>query len=646
MVSKNAVRIIVGCLLGVVLATPATASISVKPVGHTFTATYVGLASASTAFTVTNNGTANVTVISITFSCPEFKLASGIAPTTIKANGGTTHYSVFFAPDGGLVYNCNMVIQLNDFSITNVNLIGTGKLTNAASSLDQTTLAFGNDAVGTTTSALTVNLHNSGTQKMILTGFVTVPANFAATGPALPLTVRAGDTVPFTVTYSPTAVRSDTGVLSFTYDSIPMNGVNLSGTGVASVPVDIATFSVLPTATQSSAYQANLQANGGIAPFTFSLASGSTLPSGLSLSSAGAITGTLATSVGIGTYSFTINVTDAQLQSSSKAFTVTVAVKTGAACNNISFNVPKTTTPITPLTDLGAGTYQGSQGGLYPGGSNLRPAQTDADAVAFGKAIQPLDANGNPSPTGKYVLLSVGESTALDEFGQFVSLANSDPSKNPNLVLVNGSQGGATPANFQSLTSAYWSTILNDYLPGANVTSYQVAAVWIEDTDGIASGTFPTDINTLYSEYEQMARNIHVLFPNASLAYFSSRFYAGYSNGVSTVNPEPYAYEVGFAVKWAIQDQINGVNNLNYKSSSGTVVAPLMIWGPYDWTDGLLGRQDGLVWTCQDVSSDGTHPSKPTGQQKVANQLLNYFKSDTSATPWFKAPGFNAPETK
>jgi hypothetical protein len=54
-------------------------------------------------------------------------------------------------------------------------------------------------------------------------------------------------------------------------------------------------------------YSATLTASGGDGSYTFGLASGSSLPPGLSLSSGGEISGTPTTS---GTYSFTIDVVD------------------------------------------------------------------------------------------------------------------------------------------------------------------------------------------------------------------------------------------------------------------------------------------------------------------------------------------------
>jgi hypothetical protein len=63
-----------------------------------------------------------------------------------------------------------------------------------------------------------------------------------------------------------------------------------------------------------------------------------------------------------------------------------------------------------------------------------------------------------------------------------------------------------------------------------------------------------------------------------------------------------------------------------------------MSWGPYYWANGLLASEDGMVWTCQDLQNDGTHPASPSGDLKVAGQVLNFFKTDDTTTPWFLKP--------
>jgi len=617
-----------------------TTEINSSPSSLSFANTYVGKASGSKVLTINNLTTSGQVIIqNIGFSCPGFGISSGVAPFTLGQGQKITHYSVFFQPTAAQAYNCNFIINLKDGTSLNVPISGTGLTTAAVASVSPTKLSFPNQSVGTTSAPQTVTITNTGTTSLTLNSITTSPTTFTTNNITLPATINAGASLPVQVFYAPTQAISEIGALDFTYNSLPDNGSSLTGNGAAPSTLVISTSPTLPQATQSAAYQATLLAAGGTGPYTWSLGSGSSMPTGLTLSSGGVISGTLGASVAKGNYSFIVQVTDtATSTTASSSMLLTVVANLGANCGDLSFNVPNTSTPLVPLTDLGTGTYQGAVAGLYPNGSNVRPASHDADGVALALGIQPLDANGNPSPTGKYVLLAVGESTAQNEFNRFLPIANADPAKNPNLVIVNGAQGGATPNNFTTPDSVYWATTLNNYLPQNGVTANQVVAIWIEDTDGLATGTFPSDIANMQSEYETIMQTMHTLFPNLKLVYFSSRVYGGYSNGVgSPANPEPYAYEMSFAVKWAIEDQLNGNANLNYNANNGPVVAPWMAWGPYYWSNGMLGRNDGLVWNCADFSADGTHPSSTYGQLKVASALLSFLKTDNTSTPWYLA---------
>ncbi len=54
----------------------------------------------------------------------------------------------------------------------------------------------------------------------------------------------------------------------------------------------------------------------------------------------------------------------------------------------------------------------------------------------------------------------------------------------------------------------------------------------------------------------------------------------------------------------------------------------MLLWGPYLWADGVNPRKgDGLVYKAADLGQDGTHPSND-GRDKVAQQLLKFFKAD------------------
>jgi hypothetical protein len=631
-------KVVWGLLLGMgVVATAQAAEISSSPTSLSFGNVYIGKASGSKVLTITNVSTGTVIINSVGFDCAGYGLASGVAPTSLFKPGDITHYSVFLQPTLAQSYNCNFVITLSDNSTLDVPLTGTGVQSNAVSSLSTTSVNFGSVTQGGTSAAQSVTITNTGTAKLTLSAISVVPVNYVVAPVTLPYSITAGSSLTLSLTYSPTNVTTDNGVLDLTYNEVRDNAVSLTGTGTTPSSISVTTLALLPQATTNSAWQVQLQSAGGKAPVNWGLSTGSVLPKGLKGNKSGLITGTLDSSITAGTYTFSLFAKDVKGVTATKTFTLNVYAPPGISnCNNISFNVPNTTTPIVALTDLGTGTYQGYEGGLYPNGSNVRPQPHDSDGVTFADGIQPLDSNGNPSPTGKYVLLAIGESTAQNEFNRFLPIANADPQKNANLVIVNGAQGGATPNMWTISSSYYWDPVINNYLPQNGVTAKQVVAIWMEDTDGIAMGSFPTDMTTLQSEYETMMNDFLTNFPNVKLVYMSARTYAGYSNGTTNPsNPEPYAFEMGYAVKNAIADQINGASNLNYNPNNGPVVAPWMSWGPYYWANGLLGRQDGLYWDCQDFSSDGTHPSSTWGQLKVANQLLQFLKSDDTTTPWY-----------
>jgi hypothetical protein len=116
-------------------------------------------------------------------------------------------------------------------------------------------------------------------------------------------------------------------------------------------------------------------------------------------------------------------------------------------------------------------------------------------------------------------------------------------------------------------------------------------------------------------------------FPTLRIAYLSSRIWAG--NATGSLNPEPYAYESAFPIRWLIKRQLKDDPEL------GLDQAPLLLWGPYLWAEGEKGRRsDDLVWRPQDFVRDGVHPSN-SGRQKVAELLLKFCSTNPLAKPWF-----------
>jgi hypothetical protein len=296
---------------------------------------------------------------------------------------------------------------------------------------------------------------------------------------------------------------------------------------------------------------------------------------------------------------------------------------------------PVVNNPVTkpPLTDLGAAYWRNYQGGLYPNGSNTRPAAHNAAGLQLASQVKPLDATGNSDPVnGKIVWLSIGMSNTTQETSAFIPLAEALANKNPKLILVDGAQGSQDLDIINNPNAAFW-TIITQRLTAKGVTAKQVQAIWFKQADR----SFP---DTSFSGYTNNFKNklkiamgiLNSKFSNARLCYISSRIYAGYQTG-SGSNPEPYAYYTGWAVKQLIEEQANGDVSLAYSGSNPK--SPWLSWGPYIWADGANPRADGLKWIFpDDYQADGIHPSI-AGRQKVADKLLQFFTTDVTSTPWF-----------
>ncbi|MFT4542043.1 MAG: hypothetical protein ACI841_001127 [Planctomycetota bacterium] len=290
----------------------------------------------------------------------------------------------------------------------------------------------------------------------------------------------------------------------------------------------------------------------------------------------------------------------------------------------------------TPLSDLGAGLYQGQyMGGLYPGGLNTPPSAHRMAAIAAGAQIVPLDAAGSAAPDGIVGMVSITMSNANQEFSAFERHADQDWIRGAQVAVINGAQGGQALDGIANPNAPYWSN-LDMRLTAAGLSSQQVQVVWLKMAQGSVPDTsFPNHADSLKVDATTVLQNLKTRFPNLQIAYLSSRIYGGYAQ-----NPqrgEPLSYETGFATKWLIEDQINGVASLNHAAGAGPVVAPLLLWGPYLWANGNVPRSDGLLWLPSDMEGDGVHPSED-GEQKVAGLLQDFFRWDSLSGRWYGRP--------
>ena len=205
----------------------------------------------------------------------------------------------------------------------------------------QFTVVVSNVAGNVTSSAATLTVNSSPQPLHITTnslpgGQLLTPysANLQATGGSLPYNWSViGGQLPNglglspangTITGTPTSART----LTFTIQVKDSSGDTASAS--LSISITAATLAIsttgLPGGTVTVPYSAQLNATGGIAPYTWALATGA-LPAGLTLSSSGAISGTPTTA---GTSSFTVQVTDASLLTAQQNLSISTAA--GTAC--------------------------------------------------------------------------------------------------------------------------------------------------------------------------------------------------------------------------------------------------------------------------------------------------------------------------
>ena len=291
---------------------------------------------------------------------------------------------------------------------------------------------------------------------------------------------------------------------------------------------------------------------------------------------------------------------------------------------------------LAPLDEMTASDrYKGQDGGLYGGGNNAPPEGHRKAVEAELAKIEPLDIEGKPAADGRVVFISLSMSNATQEFSAFKQVADRDRRKSPKLTIVDCAQGGQTMARWADPNANCWSVAFQR-LEEENVTPQQVQVAWVKPANAQPRGELMQHGGALYRDTTTVLQVAKARFPNLRVVYLSSRIYAGYAT--SPLNPEPYAYEGAFVVRWLIQDQIEGESRLNYDPAKGDVRTPILVWGPYLWANGPMPRKTGgLAWAPEDFRNDLTHPSD-SGRKKVAEALLEFCANDPLAKPWFTAP--------
>jgi hypothetical protein len=210
-----------------------TVPLTISPASLTFESTGIGATTAPTTVTVTNKSTASITINTISASANYAAAGSGTSPCGGPlAKSAKCTLAVTFTPsDTGAIKGAVSIASTGLGSPQIIGLSGTGAIPVV---LSPTSIAFGDQTVGTTSGPQTVTLTNNSGAALTISSIVGSGDFTAAPAGATPCgaTVAAAATCTFSITFTPNVKGALTGVATVS-DSAPLSPsvVKLTGTG-------------------------------------------------------------------------------------------------------------------------------------------------------------------------------------------------------------------------------------------------------------------------------------------------------------------------------------------------------------------------------------------------------------------------------
>jgi len=217
-----------------VSASASLAGTGVSPAGYLSVPSSLNLGSVvigskqSQTLTLSNTGGSSLTISGANVSGTGFSVSGLTYPFTLNA-GSTAALTVSFAPTVAGTDNATLSLSSNA-SDPSVSVALSGTATAAGGTLGVTpgSLSFGNVDVGSTSSK-SGSLTASG-GSVVLSSASSNNAEFKLGGLTLPATIASGQSLPFTVTFAPTAAGAASATLSFVSGSSSASET-ASGTG-------------------------------------------------------------------------------------------------------------------------------------------------------------------------------------------------------------------------------------------------------------------------------------------------------------------------------------------------------------------------------------------------------------------------------
>jgi len=600
-----------GCAAYTSVSTQSTGSksLSASPSNVSFGSVSVGSTSTQSV-TLTNSGSASVTVSQATVSGTAFTVTKG-TPLSSIAPGQSATLQIQFAPSssGNLTGSFTVASDATN-SPTTVYLAGTGGATSQLTA-SPGSLSFGNVNVGVSPS-LGITLTNSGNSNVTISSVNTSGAGYSASGVGSNTTLTPGQTTTLNVTFAPTAAGSVTGSVS-----VASNASN-SPTTIALTGAGVSATSQL-TASPSSLSFGNV--NVGVSPSL-----GITLTNGgnsnvtiSSVNTSGA--GYSASGVGSNTtltpgQTTTLNVTFAPTAAGS----VTGSVSVASNASNSPTTIALTGAGVSATSQLTASPSSLSFGNVNVGvspslgitltnGGNSNVTISSVNTSGAGYSASGVGSSATLTPGQTATLNVTFAPTAAGSVTGSVSVA-SNASNSPATISLSGSgvtqsASGAPICGISGDTSTHVPSDWTGFTPPAVSQSYvdslfgcTVTRLTNGSGETLADGTHPGLMN-FYSTLTAMNASDTLVF----ITYNNGSWRISDLHGNTVVSAANMPSMNGHAV-W---DAANGSvfyyasNNTLYKGTiSGSSVTPTALHSFSEYS-GIVLPDAG------DLSQDGDH---------------------------------------
>ena len=499
----------------------AAGALGSNPTSLSFGSVQVGVKQ-TLSETVTNTGGSNITISAVAASGSGFSLSGIAAPVTLTA-GQSTSFSVSFTPAATGAVSGNVTVTSNASNPTlTIPLSGTGVAPGALGS-NPTSLSFGSVQIAHT-QTLAETVTNTGASSVTISQVGVSGTGFSVSGISTPVTLTAGQSTSFSVSFTPPVSGAQSGNVTVTSNAsnptltIPLSGTGTSPGTLVSNPISLS-FGSVPVATTQTLSETITNVGGGSVTISQVVASGT----GFSVS-------------GIST---PVTLTAGQSTSFSVSFTppsagaVTGDVTITSNASDPSFIVPLSGTgtgtagqlTVSPTTlalgSVAVGDSGTGSGTLTASGANVTVTGASSTSSAFtvsGLALPvTIQAGQSASFTVTFTPLTTGSAS-----GTITFTSNAQPTTTTETVT-----GTGTPAPTHTVALS-WNASTSSDVSGYNI----YRAVYTS-----SCGSFSKINSTLNASmaYTDSAVSNGTSYCYATTAVDSSNAESAYSNIVSNL---------------------------------------------------------------------------------------------------------------